>query len=240
MSKRDAVSGKWEQAIAAFAKAHSRIRSIYYPCSCDRVGESFILKDVPPRDNARKTEIITTHCDPDSIRGLVKGWHFVTVASPLDTDAEQIKQSFKSGGYRALSSEKVFIHDLLDMAKPVAQSLVREVNEKNFALIPQTAIRKRKLCEGVRHFAIWDEARDYGWVSSLAVDGIGYVSDLFVYEEFRRRGYGTELMRALVLAQNAEGLRLSVCIASTAGARVYPRVGYLEVGRLQIFCPAKR
>lgn len=240
MNSGTELGGRWKEAIVAFAKAHSFLRSIHYPCSCDRVGDSFILKDVPPRKNPRKTEIITLSSDPSSVRGLVDGWHFVTVASQLDADATRIKNAYKSGGYRALSSEGVFLHDLVDAAGPVPSGLVREVTAENFEQINQAAGQKRKLVDGVRRFAIWDEERDYGWVSSLNVDGIGYVSDLYVYAELRGRGYGTELMRALVAAQKPEGVRFSVCIASSAGARIYPRIGFVEVGRLQIFCPIER
>jgi GNAT superfamily N-acetyltransferase len=87
---------------------------------------------------------------------------------------------------------------------------------------------------------VWDDTGDYGWVSSIPVGDKAWVSDLYVHEAFRGMGYGRALMSALLREDKEHRVRESVLLASVAGARLYPHLGYQRIGTLQIFCPRSR
>ena len=93
---------------------------------------------------------------------------------------------------------------------------------------------------GSRLFLIWDEDRVYGFVRSIDVDENGWVSGLFVKPDVRGQGYGRALMSSLLQSDHATGLKTSVLLASSAGARLYPHLGYQQIAVLQMFCPKER
>jgi GNAT superfamily N-acetyltransferase len=93
---------------------------------------------------------------------------------------------------------------------------------------------------GARLYGIFDAIRDYGWVTSLACGPDAWTSDLFVYEEFRGRGYGRALMSRMLSDDKATGVCANVLVASAAGARLYPHLGYRNIATPQVFCPRER
>ncbi|MES1147477.1 MAG: GNAT family N-acetyltransferase, partial [bacterium] len=90
-----------------------------------------------------------------------------------------------------------------------------------------------------RQYFVTHPTRAVGFVRSVPFQQDSWVSDLFVVQSYRGQGYGRALMARLLRDDKKAGLRNSILLASRAGARLYPHVGYQLMGELQIFCPVK-
>ena len=232
-------------AIEVFVAAITRVKSQYHPYLCDRLGDLYVMHDEPARKNPRKTEVVTTGKDPESvvqsIRRAALGWHFLCDIHTSQDDSERIRSEYKRLGYRALATEWMFLHDLLEIPAFQACPPVRLVETQAHAnAIPQLASHKLKLMPDSRDFRIWDDARDYGFVRSLDVGNSCWVQGLYVHADARRRGYGRALMSSLLQTDATLGRDRSILLASSSGATLYPHLGYRQIGILQMFCPATR
>ena len=106
--------------------------------------------------------------------------------------------------------------------------------------IPQLASHKLKLMPGSRQFGVWDGTRDYGYVRSIPVGQDAWTSNLHVHADVRRCGYGRALMSSLLWSDKEHGVASNVLLASTAGSKLYPHLGYQQIATLQMFCPKDR
>jgi GNAT superfamily N-acetyltransferase len=231
-------------AIEVFVQAIAKSKSQYGPYFCRRLGEMWVLHDDPTRKDPRKTEVVTTGKDSDAvveeIRKADLGWHFLCDIQPNDFDFEARRSEYKALGYRAMSKEWMFVHDLVKLPEFDSSPAVRMVTSQAEANgIPQIAKHKLKLQSGSRDFWIWDERRDYGAVRSIDIGDSCWVQGLHVHRDVRRRGYGKALMSALLQSDASLGRQRSVLLASTAGSKLYPLVGYRQIGVLQMFCPVR-
>jgi GNAT superfamily N-acetyltransferase len=113
-------------------------------------------------------------------------------------------------------------------------------SQPEFDAIPQQTSHRRPWPAMGRQYCIWDQERAYGFVQSLPFQSDAWVSDLFVHHDVRNRGYGRALMSRLLQDDQRLGVEHSVLLASKAGARVYPYLGYQLQGVLQIFSPRNR
>lgn len=234
-----------EQATPTFVQAIAHLKSSTYPHVAEPLAEGcWALHDEPSRKLARKIEVVS--CNLGAIRatelatkrGL--GWHFVCEISPIGADLNQVTLDYKALGYRALSTETYFVHDLVDIPPAKGKLQPRLVDSENYNEIHQRAHQPRKLQEGLTRLCIWTDRWDLGWVTSVDCGEGAWVSDLYVFETERRKGYGHDLMSAVLAYQKEQGYKQSVLTASKAGATLYPQVGYKHIGTLQIFCPKAR
>lgn len=227
-----------EVAVTAFCKGRSRT----YPYVPNRVDRLWIMQDDPPRKNPRKVEIMGCAVDPDEVSRTLRkasvGWHFYVDIVSTEVSLLERKKLFKAAGYRALGTEWVFVHDLRVIPEATSDPPVRLVqHQEQFRNLPQVAAQKRPYYPDVRQYCIWDERRTYGWVFSRPVGPDAWTGDLYVHEHVRGRGYGFALMARLLNDDRRQGIRSNVLIASKAGARLYPHLGYQLIGALQLFCP---
>ena len=118
--------------------------------------------------------------------------------------------------------------------------MIKIESREVMATIPQTASQKRQLMEGTTKFAIHDGAQDLGWVTHVPTRGGDWVSSLWVRPEYRGRGFGRALMTDLLYHAKEQGEVASVLLATSDGARLYPKIGYQQMAVLQMFCPMKR
>jgi GNAT superfamily N-acetyltransferase len=234
-----------DQAIEVSVRGFAAGKSLYYPYAITDLGGLYHLHDDPPRKNARKQEVFAVDRSPEEIVETLReagiGWHFLCDVTPSCLDLKARKAAYKALGYRAVATEWVFVHDLREI--PVFDSdppvrLVRTAEE--WATIPQDTGQKRRWVDAFRQYALWDDAAAYGWGESRQYGMHAYTSNIFVPETYRGRGYGRAVMSRLLQDDRELGLEGNALIASTAGARLYPHLGYELVGTLQMFCPSKR
>lgn len=236
-----------ERAIEVFVRAFSVGKSRTHPYLAERRGNLWIMRDAPGRRRPRKTEVIAWGRPPaetiSAIREAELAWHFLCDIRPSTEilGGEEVRSEYKQLGYRSLSTEWMFVHDLQNVPVIESEPPVRPVTSQAEAdAIPQVARQRRNYMLGTRKFAIWDDTRDYGWVTSIPEGQDAWVQGLHVQEEFRRRRYGSALMSRLLRSDVENGVRASVLLASTAGAKLYPRLGYEQIAVLRMFCPRER
>lgn len=236
-----------ETAVRGFCFVRSRKR----PYRANKMGDIWVLRDDPGSDR-RKTEVFAHSLLPEEtirqIRSSVAEWHFLCYVHSDPADFSSIRGEFKALGYRALATEWLFVRDtegfpIISSVPPVKRitefadaELVRKANGR-------VEIQNKYL--GIddapqRLYAAIARETVYGWVSSIPVAKNAWVSNLYVPKEHRGHGYGRALMSALLGDDHAFGIEHSVLLASKDGARLYPHVGYLPMGTMQIFCPASR
>lgn len=233
------------KAIEVFVHAFSQGKSMTYPYVPHFVDGMWIMRDTPDRKNARKIEIISYGIEPKSVVDRIQkhdiGWHFLCEIHRPEDDFDAIRAEYKSLGYKAVSTEWLFVHSLENIPEFSSTPEVRLVEDQaTMDSIPMRGSQRRKLRAGAQHYSIWDDETDYGWVYSVPVGENAWVADLHVHDDLRGRGYGKALMSKLLQDDKALGIQNSVLLASSLGARIYPTLGYQQIGILQMFCPAKR
>lgn len=235
-----------EEAIDNMVTAFCQGRSRTHPYLSTFQHGLWTMKDGPGKKGpARKEEVMVVGGSPREtvakIAELNLGWHFLCAVDPPGCDERAICEAYKSLGYRKVGTEWVYVHDLREVPTATSHPPVRWIRDaETHASIRQMASQPRRFRTDGRMFCIWDEESDRGWVSSIPIGRNSVVSDLYVYEHFRSRGYGRALMCALLQDDKALGFENSVLTASSAGARLYPKVGYELIGIMQVFCPRVR
>lgn len=240
------------EAIEVFVKGHAYTRSATHPCEAVKLDGMWLMRDPPGAKYERKKEIVAYGLTPEEtarrIREAGVGWHFVCHIHEPEAPYQELRARYKEQGYRALATEWMFVHDLADIPMPTSSPLpsrVRSAEEAEF--VRQAAGRKQILHTELsaepaplRLYAIIDGTEAKGWVRSVPVGKNAWVSNLYVRENDRGKGYGFSLMAAMLRDDKAQGILNSVLLASSDGARLYPHLGYRMVGVLQMFCPTQR
>jgi GNAT superfamily N-acetyltransferase len=234
-----------DSAIEVFVSAFSMLKSRTYPYVGTKVEDLWVMQDHPPRKKSRKIEVIATEIEPASAIEQVKraelGWHFMCHIHQDDANFDSIRAEYKAAGYRAMSREIMFTHDLVDIPIFEAETPVVLVETiEQLKSIPQQADHSRNWYDATRLYCAHDDKQDFGWVRSVPVGEDSWVSDLYVHAIDRKRGYGRALMSSLLQGDKAAGVRRSVLLASSDGARLYPHLGYKKIATLQMFCPSTR
>ncbi len=164
--------------------------------------------------------------------------------SPND-DQGSLKAAYKGAGYRMLSTEEFFVRDL---SKPIADSVIeiRRVTTLEDAECVAKAARSRQILpellggSEVRLYCVWKGGVPAGWVRSIHLRPEStWASNLFVPARFRRKGFGSALMTTMLQDDLRTGAKYSVLLASSAGAKLYPQLGYDRIGRLMLLSPKR-
>ena len=233
------------EAIEVFVHGFCHGKSQTYPYVPTQIRNLWVMRDDPPRKKERKIEVIAYGSSPKEIVESIKyggmGWHFLCHIHEPNADYQAIRKQYKELGYRATSTEWLFVHDLKEIPECESTPPARQVpDQETWKTIPQRASQANKLQTGTRMFGVWDNDLDYGWVTSVLVKDLAWVAGLYVHSSDRGKGYGRALMSKLLRTDRENGVRASVLLASSDGARLYPHMGYQQIGILQMFCPTKR
>lgn len=233
------------EAIEVFVHGFSHGKSQTYPYVPTKLGHLWVMRDDPPRKKERKIEVITHRLEPAEAVKMIQyaeiGWHFLCDIHGPDEDFQARRSQYKELGYRAMSTEWLFLHELKNIPVIDSDPPVRQVaDQEMLKQINQVAMQSQKLQSDTRLFSVWDETRDYGWVTSVPYKESAWVANLYVHKELRGKGYGRALMSKLLQTDRENGVKQSVLLASSDGARLYPHMGYQQIGILQMFCPIRR
>lgn len=240
-----------ELAVEAFAKGFALAKSIASPYVAVRSGPLWILRDGVGRGRgSRLSEVVALSLPPtetfDLLGNTPLGRYALCVVEPTGVDFERVRLDHLALGFRLMSRQPVFVAPTGGPAVP--DSRIERVQDAELAgRIAKIAQRRQILKQDLegqeparRLFAAIVEGEPAGWVSSIkAVPGANWVANLFVRPEFRRMGLGGALMRALLDDDSRVGIPWSVLLSSQAGAHLHPRVGYVQIGLLQLFAPPK-
>lgn len=228
-------------------------RSFTHPYEFVRVGPLRVMRDRPrTTGDDRNSEIIAVGADPDEVcatlRGLKPKRFYLCALDSVGADFEAVKAAYKRRHFRMLRKEPMFVCDCTSLPRGCETgSVIRvidiETADKVRAAAGRPQIQSHDLHDGdatLRLYAAMVDSQPVGWVKSIRTGpSYAWVSNLHVLQSHRRRGIGEALMRKMLEEDQRYGVQWSVLLASSDGAKLYPRVGYREVGILQMFSPIK-
>jgi ribosomal protein S18 acetylase RimI-like enzyme len=169
----------------------------------------------------------------------------------MDESDEELRAGYKGLGYRLLATEGFFVHRLAKIPRagsPAKLELVKTVEmaarfgkATRSRPIPseQLPIKQKAHDAPFRQYVALDGEKIVGWVRSVVAGDSTWVSNMAVRPTHRRRGIGSAMLAKMLRDDRAAGAKQSVLLASHAGALLYPRVGYEQIGTLLIFAPKR-
>jgi ribosomal protein S18 acetylase RimI-like enzyme len=106
------------------------------------------------------------------------------------------------------------------------EGMEKIIKELNLNMDAQVAgLRQRWDVTQVRIIAL--DGTDIGWLQSFEKDNTLFLGQLFVEGAFRRRGIGTEVVKALVEEATRAGRAMTLGVVKTNPAlRLYERLGF--------------
>ena len=217
------------------------------------LGPVRVIRDAPGRKrDPRRQSIIISGVDPDKALAAIDKYeplHWaLSVIEPMSADHDQIKATYKSKGYRLLIRFPFFVRSLAkQLDVPHRFAIERVADLKLVDALSKAKGRKmhhERYQPGdtpIRMYAAVVEGKPRGWVTSCrATDKANWVSDLYVLEEHRGKKIGEQLLRRMLEEDKLYGVKNSVLLSSSDGANLYPRLGYEQIGLMQIFTPLRR
>ncbi len=242
-----------QSAIQVFANGFSFTRSRTKPAEVAHFESMTIMRDVRhDHPDARNQELIFGNASVEEATRVIAEYgppkhKLCWIVSPDVSDEDACAQ-VKALGYRLMAREGFFTFDQTDpLPLATVEGVRRVVSEEDHRILAKANGIKPLPSRWVlgdtpklRRFAVDDGERPVGWVSSVdAGDGCTWVSALWVNPEHRGKGYGFSLMAKMLSDDRERGYRHSVLLASYAGARLYPHLGYRRIGTLYLATPIR-
>ena len=235
-----------------FARGFCFTRSFTHPYVADRVGSLWVMRDTPrKRDNYRNEEWIAYEAAPKEIDRIARkhsrGRFAVSAIHGIDEPADSLRTGFKALGYRLGTTEPLMIHLLRRIPRCDAPANIQQVTTEDMAIRLAKTARSRQILP--EHLATDSQLRAYvasaenkivGWVRSIVIGDATWCSNMYVVPPFRRRGIGRALLCRMLRDDRAGGAMTAVLLASHTGAKLYPVVGYRQIGTLLLFTPRRR
>jgi GNAT superfamily N-acetyltransferase len=247
------LANEIDEAIDVFVRGFCAGKSATHPYEHARVGKVWVMRD-GERKNAkdyRKEEWVAFEVQPREVdaaaRRGTRGRFFVCAVRGMEEDDERLKAGYKELGYRLLATEALFVHRLRRISKVASSVAIEQVKTPEMAVRFGKATRTRPiraedLTEDApfRQYVALEDGELVGWVRSVDAGDAMWCSNMYVRPAQRRRGIGRALLARMLRDDRAQGATKSVLLASHAGALLYPKVGYEQIGMLLIFAPRKQ
>lgn len=243
------------QTIDIMCAAWAINNSITAPSEVVRLGPLWIVRDSNAKPGkARAEEIIAWGVSPTDTMRAVKEYappakHLLEPLIKLDDDVDAIRSAYKALGYRAMSYETLFVCPLRDR-KPIpsewAIHRITNMDEMRRVTIEVLGRSRRKLrpCDFtdphpvMRMYYAEVDGRVVAVARSLMPRrGVTWLHGVHTIELFRRRGIATALINQVLADDAALGSRHSALLASQAGAKLYPLLGYKLRAVMQQYAP---
>jgi len=236
--------------LEVFVLGFSETRSLTHPYLAREIQPSiWLLSDAPRRSGPyRRSELVAWEQEPDAVMNAIRQAGQDRVAlCVMTTDRAQAqieKDRYKQLGFRFNGTEPLFIADLNTGTPPPQRAEIVRVTSEQGADRVKKAARSRQItaadlvspAPSVRLYAAFDGEDALGWVRSVTTHpDRAWVSNLYVRNEARGQGIGRSLMATMLADDAKHGIQQSVLLASGAGARLYPHLGYTQQGILCIF-----
>ena len=243
-----------DSAIIVFARGFSFTRSRTKPAEVAHIESMTIMRDVRhERPDARNQELIFGNESPENAARILAEYaapkHKLCWIVPPEVSDEDACRQVKALGYRLMAREGFFAFDH-NQPLPIAsvdhvRRVVSDEDHRDLAkahgIKPLPAHWLTGERPKLRRFAVDFAEAPVGWVSSVDTgEDCTWVSALWVNPEHRGKGYGFSLMAKMLADDRSLGYRHSVLLASYAGARLYPHLGYRRIGTLYLASPLKK
>jgi GNAT superfamily N-acetyltransferase len=243
------------EAIDVVAVALALNRSVTSPAEVVRHGPLWIMRDAAPgAKRARTEEIFAYGAPPEEVVRALRdyappGRYALEPFLAPDEEPEAVKAAYKAHGFRLWHSEPLFVAPLGDRQAPGGDWDVRRVTsleEAGEVSLQLWGKATRKLrpedLEGdrpaIRMYWVEHEGRAVAAARSLMPQpGATWLHDVATAPEHRRRGIATALLSHVLRDDAGLGASDSVLLASQAGSKLYPRLGYRQRALLQVYNP---
>ena len=241
-----------QRALEVFVHGFAFTRSFTYPYLAEPVGPVWVMRDAPrTRDKYRSEEWVAYNVAPGEIdqiaRAHTRGRFSICAICGLDQPQDALRAEFKTLGYRLGRTEPLMIHSLVQIPHFETAAVIERVMTPTLAeQLAQAAGSRQILPE---HFAPDAQLRQYvaliddelvGWVRSIVVGDATWCSNMFVRPEFRRRGIARAMLARMLHDDRLYGAQTAVLLASHTGAKLYPVVGYVQIGTLLLWTSRAR
>ena len=241
-----------ESAVATFIGGFTYTRSFTHPYVAETVGGLWVMRDGPRKRPAYRNEEWVVRGQPAAdvdrtVRANARGRFVVCDIVAAGESAEDRRDAFKAMGYRLGTTEPLFAHDLKTVPRPSSPAVVERVRSAELAAAVNASARSRQVLP--EHLSADSRQRQYvalvdgtpvGRVRSITVGHSTWCSNMFVDPAHRRRGIGRALLARMLADDRRHGATAAVLLASHAGAKLYPVVGYRQIGTLLLFTPKRR
>ena len=239
------------RAIEVFARGFCFTRSFTHPYLAERVGEIWVVRDAPrKRGDYRREEWIAHGVAPEVIdetaRKHTRGRFAVCAIYGANESDQSLRAGFKALNYRLGGTEPIMVHELKRIPRFDSPVEITRVNSKDLAEKVNKAARARQILpehlrkgSPLRQYAATVDDKPVGWVRSIDVEGATWCADMYVVPQLRRRGIARAMMAQMLRDDRASGSKLAVLTASHTGAKLYPLVGYKQIGTLMLYTPRK-
>jgi GNAT superfamily N-acetyltransferase len=241
-----------QRAVEVFARGFCFTRSFTHPYLAERVGKVWVVRDAPRKHGGyRREEWIAHGVAPNKMdqvaREHTRGRFAMCPVCGVDESDEPLRAGFKSLDYRLGATEAVMVHELKRIPrfeKPVevvavtTTELAERLNKaaKSRQVLPEHLSKDSPL----RQYVALVADKPVGWVRSIDVGHATWCSNMYVDPKFRRRGIARAMMSTMLRDDRTGGSKLAVLTASHAGAKLYPVVGYKQIGTLMLYTPKKK
>lgn len=238
-------------AIEVFAHGFCFTRSFTHPYLAERVGEIWVVRDAPrKRGEYRREEWIAHGITPEEVdataRKHTRGRFAICAIHGTDESDQPLRAGFKTLNYRLGGTEPIMVHELKRIPRFDSAVEIARVTTADLADLVNKAARARQILtehlgkdSPLRQYVALVDNKPVGWVRSIDVCQATWCADMYVMPEFRRRGIARAMMAQMLRDDRAHGSELAVLTASHAGAKLYPIVGYKQIGTLMLYTPKK-
>ena len=245
------------RAIVAFVRGFTFTRSFTHPYVGEQVGPVWVMRDAPRKGKTpkyRTEEWVAQGIAPKEIdqiaREQTRGRFVICTICANGESDQEMRTEFKELGYRLNGTESLMVHSLNEipifeqpalLERVTTQKMAERVNKaaRSRQILPEHLPDDGSLHTPIRQYVALIDDEIVGRVASIMAGEDTWVSNLYVTPEFRRRGIARALMSQMLLDDRAAGVQRSVLLASHTGAKLYPIVGYEEIGMLYIYSPPK-
>jgi GNAT superfamily N-acetyltransferase len=239
-------------AIEAFVHGFAFTRSFTHPYLPERVGPLWVMRDAPrTAGDYRNEEWVANGVAPAEVDRIVRQasrGRYAICAIRGDHEPEPpLRDGYKALGYRLGRTEPLMVHALRRIPRFDSPVPIERVMDADLADRLAKAARSRQILPEhfrsdapLRQYVALDGKKPIGWVRSIVAGDATWCSNMYVEPKFRRRGVARAMLARMLRDDRAAGAKAAVLLASHAGAKLYPVVGYEQIGMLLLFTPRKR
>lgn len=230
-----------ERAVEVTAKGFAACKGLTFPYEAHKIEGGWLLKDGPGRKHPRLVELMDCGSPAANVVERARPHKAAICAFCKLGEEAEVVTAYKALGLRLLHREPMFV--ALTFAAPRFPGPVVRVRDAIGAAAVFKLARRRQILpehleaddSPIRLFAAMDDDEAVGMVRSVRIGDAAWVSNLHVRIDYRGRGLGRALMSAMLQDDARLGIKESVLLASSDGARLYPHLGYERVGAMAIF-----
>lgn len=247
-------------ALEVFVHGFGFTRSFTHPYIGEWLDPLWALRDAPRTSGNYRTEEWIAYDVPPAEIDKIARQHTrgrFTICTVLDNGEpdRELRSAFKEMKYRLNATEPMMVHDLAQVPEMRnSAEIVRVEDEELMARVNKDARSRQILPEHlafddllnapIRQYVALIDGEIVGRVASLLMrrengNHAAWVSNMYVAPAFRRRGIATALMSRMLNEDREAGAKQSILLASHAGAKLYPVLGYEQIGMMYIYTPSK-